>query len=560
MAAASIEGVPAHESTDDPASSPGTAAVGRSHRPELSDALLIEQCRNGSRSAFPMIVRRYERPLLRHCGRIVDSAAAQDAVQETFLCAWSAIRTGAEVRALRPWLFTVAHRTAIATLKDRNRCSAELPDTISAGRSVPDDVDRAVRLRTTFAALAGLPADQRDALIASAVHGASGRQIARQLGVDESGVRQLVFRARAALRVGGAAVCLPPLAVMRALRPLAGSLRRPAQLARGACAPGQAESAGRLLKAGAIALVGATAAGAGAFHLLASATAPSRHHPAALVRTAPSERRLSGFTPDGPATTGGARVTAAPLARGGKPAGGVPRSRRLQVRIVTPVLRTAGGAPGEAAAQSDRALGGGAHASNRSPAEAATVSAGASAGVAGTVSGVILGATGGRPLPTGGAPGLVPDTRPVQILQHVVSAFESVTTPTVQAVRSAGRSTVRHVVEPVRQIAETAPSALTESALATAGTVVSSAAAQADQASGAAGSASSVTQPVLATAETAVSSAAAQAQPLAGPSLGGATQSAQALGSAVVSTTTATAPLLGSPPVGVTGPGGAGGR
>lgn len=251
--------------------------AGRSldRRREAADEWLIEQVRRGDRAAFGVIVRRYERPLMRHCERIVGGVGAQDAVQETFLCAWSAIRAGVEVRALRAWLFTIAHRKAIAALRDRGRCAAELPEGLSDGRSLVEQVDRSARVRSTFAALAGLPADQREALLASAVHGASGRQIARELGVDEPGVRQLVFRARSALRVAGAAACVPPLVVVRWLRGLIRSSPRSAAVTHGATAPAQA--AGPLLKVGVVAIIGAAAAGSAAFHVFGSPHAPARH-------------------------------------------------------------------------------------------------------------------------------------------------------------------------------------------------------------------------------------------------------------------------------------------
>ena len=79
----------------------------------VGDERLVERCRAGSEEAFAAVVGRYEAALVRHCARIVGRSAAEDAVQEAFVAAWVALRAGAEVRGLRPWLFTIARRKAL---------------------------------------------------------------------------------------------------------------------------------------------------------------------------------------------------------------------------------------------------------------------------------------------------------------------------------------------------------------------------------------------------------------------------------------------------------------
>src|SRR5213076_3025603 len=59
-----------------------------------SDARLVDLTRAGNEQAFEAIVHRYRRPLLRHCGRILPPGRAEDAVQQTFLSAYSAISSG----------------------------------------------------------------------------------------------------------------------------------------------------------------------------------------------------------------------------------------------------------------------------------------------------------------------------------------------------------------------------------------------------------------------------------------------------------------------------------
>src|ERR1700680_3967891 len=99
-----------------------------------SDEQLLAMARLGHEAAFEAIVERYRSPLLGHCRRIVGGSCAQDAVQETFLSAWCALRSDCEVRALRPWLFTIAHRAALGALREGKQ-SLELPRTLVGARS-----------------------------------------------------------------------------------------------------------------------------------------------------------------------------------------------------------------------------------------------------------------------------------------------------------------------------------------------------------------------------------------------------------------------------------------
>jgi DNA-directed RNA polymerase specialized sigma24 family protein len=65
------------------------------------------RCRVGDQT-FDAIVARHEPDLVRHSARVVGEGAAQDA----FLAAWRAMAAGAEIRSLRPLLYTIAHRPA----------------------------------------------------------------------------------------------------------------------------------------------------------------------------------------------------------------------------------------------------------------------------------------------------------------------------------------------------------------------------------------------------------------------------------------------------------------
>src|SRR4029079_13818355 len=67
-------------------------------------------------------------------------------------------------------------------------------------------------VRQTLTGLAALPERQRAALLQIAVEGRSQEEGARELGVSEGAVRQLVHRARLTLRAAATAVVPLPLA------------------------------------------------------------------------------------------------------------------------------------------------------------------------------------------------------------------------------------------------------------------------------------------------------------------------------------------------------------
>jgi len=130
------------------------------------------------------------------------------------MSAWSALRRGPEVRELRAWLFTIAHRAALEVLRDPARLAGELPEIPARGRSPEEQVEQSVRMRAALAAVAGLPPRERDALVWTSIQGRSGRDTAHALGVSEGALRQLVFRARVRAREA-ASIFVPPALTAR---------------------------------------------------------------------------------------------------------------------------------------------------------------------------------------------------------------------------------------------------------------------------------------------------------------------------------------------------------
>ena len=132
-----------------------------------------------------------------------ESAAAEDAVQETFLRAWrgrAQFEPGTNARA---WLLRIlvnflrkrwhqsARQPAVVSLDEH----AERHEIAAPARAASSPADSDV-----FAALETLPADQRSVLVLNVVEGFACREIAAMLEVPIGTVMSRLGRARATLR------------------------------------------------------------------------------------------------------------------------------------------------------------------------------------------------------------------------------------------------------------------------------------------------------------------------------------------------------------------------
>jgi RNA polymerase sigma factor (sigma-70 family) len=217
-----------------------------------SDARLVALARAGHDRAFEAIVERYRRPLLRACRRILPEARAEDALQQALVAAWTALRRGDEVSDLRPWLYKVVRNTALNQLRVTGYDFDELVETLAAADDPGDEIERRALVRQTLAAVAGLPERQRDALLRTAIEGRGQDEVARDLGLTDTALRQLVHRARASVRAAATAVVPLPLAAwLAAAAPRAEPMAaRIAELVAGSGAAGAT-----LAKAGTVAVL-----------------------------------------------------------------------------------------------------------------------------------------------------------------------------------------------------------------------------------------------------------------------------------------------------------------
>src|SRR5687767_12894967 len=171
-----------------------------------TDERLVQLSQDGSRAAFEAIVARYRRQIVSYCARFLGQERAEDAVQQTFVKAYTALGAGERVRTLRPWLYRIAHNTSLNMLRDRGLHHEQLTEEIDGVERPDQAAERHQELTQVLRAVQALPDRQRDVIVLRAIEGRTYEQIAQELGVSHGAVRQLLSRARSGLRAGVAAV------------------------------------------------------------------------------------------------------------------------------------------------------------------------------------------------------------------------------------------------------------------------------------------------------------------------------------------------------------------
>ncbi|MBE2320952.1 sigma-70 family RNA polymerase sigma factor [Solirubrobacter sp. CPCC 204708] len=167
-----------------------------------SDARLVARTRAGDERAFAAIVDRYRGPLGRHCGRFLPAAAAEDALQQTFINAHASLTNPAATLplALKPWLYRIGRNAALNLARDPQADLGPVPDDL-LGDDAPDDVfERREWFDTFVSAIGALPDSQRQVIVRHAFGGDSHEAIAADLGMSAGAIRQLAYRARETLR------------------------------------------------------------------------------------------------------------------------------------------------------------------------------------------------------------------------------------------------------------------------------------------------------------------------------------------------------------------------
>ena len=153
-----------------------------------------------AREKFLALVAELRPDLHRYCARLVGSAIdGEDVVQEALAKAFYAISLQPELPPLKPWLFRIAHNTAIDFLRRYERRfvepMADPPEPVLADPGADPDV-----MRAALSSFVALPVSQRSAVILKDVLGHSLEEVATSTGTTVAAVKAALVRGRANLR------------------------------------------------------------------------------------------------------------------------------------------------------------------------------------------------------------------------------------------------------------------------------------------------------------------------------------------------------------------------
>jgi RNA polymerase sigma-70 factor (ECF subfamily) len=127
------------------------------------------------------------------------SDRADDLVQETVMKAWAAAASFQEGTNMKAWLFTILRNIALTQFSRAKREVEDVDDKIAAAVPSPGEQEGKIAMNEMHAALAKLPADQREAVILVGAAGFSYEEAAEMCGVALGTLKSRVSRGRVAL-------------------------------------------------------------------------------------------------------------------------------------------------------------------------------------------------------------------------------------------------------------------------------------------------------------------------------------------------------------------------
>ena len=190
----------------------------REHRPEswrqlhdLPDDRLVELARGKNLVAFEALMRRHNRRLFRVTRSVLrDAGAAEDAVQETYLRAFTKLDTYQPTGRFGAWLTRVALNEALM-MRRRVRGDTVSLDEVGDEALIAEEANRDAPTADQFVeaaharallehAIDALPEHFRVVFVMRVVQGLDVRETAESLDLNATTVRTRLFRAQRHLR------------------------------------------------------------------------------------------------------------------------------------------------------------------------------------------------------------------------------------------------------------------------------------------------------------------------------------------------------------------------
>lgn len=176
------------------------------------DQLLVTRVQRGDKTAFDLLVRKYQHKVAKLVGRYVhDRSEVEDVSQEAFFKAYRALSRFRGDSAFYTWLYRIAVNTAKNYLDSQGRrppnSGVELEDaeTSEGGDGLREQAtpERSMLTdeiaQTVYRTIENLPVDLKTAITLREIEGLSYEEIAHVMECPVGTVRSRIFRAREAI-------------------------------------------------------------------------------------------------------------------------------------------------------------------------------------------------------------------------------------------------------------------------------------------------------------------------------------------------------------------------
>ena len=176
-----------------------------------TDEELVARSIGGDLDSFNQLVVRWERPIYALAYRVIGREEdARDVCQETFLRAFRAIRGFKGQAKFSSWLYRITLNLCRDWMRRERRAPiAQAPEGVDlielaaereVGETVEDLISRRELTQTVARAMAGLPEEQRTAIILKEYHGLTFQEIADLIDCPLSTVKTRLYQGLTVLR------------------------------------------------------------------------------------------------------------------------------------------------------------------------------------------------------------------------------------------------------------------------------------------------------------------------------------------------------------------------
>src|SRR5208283_90275 len=183
--------------------------------PTDPDAVLMLRVKRGDRAAFGELVDKYKQPVMNFIFRSLrDETEAEDLAQNVFLQVYKSRSRYRQTAKFSTWLFTIARNLCLNELRRRSRHPAESIEETHAEHedqprqqyedksqlAPPENLLQGELAQKIEEALAGLPENQRSAILLCRQDDLSYEEIADVLKCSLSATKSLIHRGRETLK------------------------------------------------------------------------------------------------------------------------------------------------------------------------------------------------------------------------------------------------------------------------------------------------------------------------------------------------------------------------